>query len=89
MAAATQKLDRAAANVALSSLDANPPRAAGDTVSISAAAQSAAAGGAGGASLEDSLIDSRMAKYEFTANLKVIQTAADMTEELTSLVGRK
>jgi len=89
MAAATQKLDRAAANVALSSLAANAQQAAGDSVSISAAAQGAAAGGGSSASLEDALIDSRMAKYEFVANLRVAQTAADMTKELTSLVGRK
>jgi hypothetical protein len=89
MAAATQKLGRAAADVALTSLGANPPQASGDRVSVSAAAQSAAAGGDSGPSLENSLIDSRMAKYEFVANLRVAEAAQQMTEELTSLVGRK
>jgi hypothetical protein len=89
MAAATQKLGQAAADVALSSLAANPPPASRDSVSISAAAQSAAAAGDSGPSLEHALIDSRMAKYEFVANLRVAETAQQMTEELTSLVGRK
>jgi hypothetical protein len=88
MAAATEKLGRAAAAVAASSLGANLPQPSGDRVSISAAGQSAAAGGSG-PSLEDSLIDSRMAKYEFVANLRVAETAQQMTEELSSLVGRK
>jgi hypothetical protein len=89
MAAATEKLGRAAAGVAASSLGANLPQASGDRVSISAAGQSAAAAGGSGPSLEDSLIDSRMAKYEFVANLRVAETAQQMTEELSSLVGRK
>ena len=90
MAAATQKLDQAAANVAMSAIAENPPQAGGgDTVSISAAAQGAASGGDSGAGLEGALIDQRMAKYEFVANLRVAQTANEMTDELSSLVRRK
>jgi hypothetical protein len=89
MAAATQKLGRAAAAVAASSLGANLAQAGGDRISISAAGQIAATAGGSEPSLEDSLIDSRMAKYEFVANLRVAETAQQMTEELSSLVGRK
>jgi hypothetical protein len=88
MAAATEKLGQAAAGIALSSLGPNLPQRSGDSVSISAAGQSAAAGGGSQPSLEGSLIDARMAKYEFVANLRVAETAQQMTEELSSLVGR-
>lgn len=38
--------------------------------------------------LEGALVDTRIAKYQFIANLRVLQTGSEMADELTKL-GRK
>ena len=84
LSAASERFDRAAAQVtreaALSSSD------AAATVSISAQARAGAASGAGDTGgLEGALVDTRMAKYAFVANLRVVQTGDEMADSLLSI----
>jgi len=60
------------------------------TVQISAEARGAATvdDAESNKSLEGALVDTRIAKYQFIANLRVLQTGDEMAAELTKL-GRK
>ena len=55
------------------------------TVNISAEARRAppAQDGQSNATLEGALVDTRIAKYQFIANLRVLQTGNEMESELT------
>jgi hypothetical protein len=58
-----------------------------DRVSISAAAKEAASTGTSQTSgIEGALVDLQVSKYLAIANLKVLETADDVTKELTKLV---
>jgi hypothetical protein len=94
MSVGMRLLEKAAAEVALRSVStATPPSI--DTVEISRAAQGAAEAENAAqteerpaGSTEEALIDQRIAKYVFVANLRVAQTAEEMSDELTRL-GRR
>lgn len=59
---------------------------AASIVAVSAAARGASpATDAGTPSLEGALVDSRLAKYEFIANLRVIESADEQARELSRL----
>ncbi|HTQ04468.1 MAG TPA: hypothetical protein VMI54_11460 [Polyangiaceae bacterium] len=58
-----------------------------DSVSISGAAKTAAAGGGAPApSLEHGLVNLNVSKYLAVANMKVLQTGDEMTQDLTDMV---
>ena len=83
---ATAQFDRSAAQVTRA---AEAPSFGGNaaTVSISAAARresSPFAGDTTGA-LAGALVDTRMARYAFIANLRVLQTGQEMAAQLTKL----
>jgi hypothetical protein len=60
----------------------------GDTVSISAGAkQAASGGGAQTDGLVSGMNDLRISKYLAVANMKVVQTGEDMTQDLTNMIG--
>jgi len=60
---------------------------AGDSVNVSAAAKQAAAGGGAPApSLEHGLVNLNVSKYLAVANMKVLQTGDEMTQDLTNIV---
>ncbi len=85
---ASSRFERSAAQVTrLADPDATQSAA---SVSISAGARgrAATAESDSGGSLEGALVDTRVAKYQFMANLKVLQTGDEMASELDKL-GRK
>ncbi len=57
-----------------------------DSVNISAAAKQAAAGGGAPPSLEHGLVNLNVSKYLAVANMKVLQTGDEMTQDLTNIV---
>ncbi|MEI9953705.1 MAG: hypothetical protein WDO74_33175 [Pseudomonadota bacterium] len=61
-----------------------------DTVEISAEARGPAPvqDNQSNATLEGALVDTRIAKYQFIANLRVVETADAMTSELSKLGGK-
>ncbi|HEY8945230.1 MAG TPA: hypothetical protein VIM73_13255 [Polyangiaceae bacterium] len=86
--AASVSFDRDAAQIAQLGATTSEPSSAA-TVRISPEARTA--GGAAedaDTSLEGALVDTRIAKYSFMANLKTLQTGEEMADELTQL-GRK
>jgi len=84
LSAASASFDRAAAQVTREAALSSSGDAA--TVSISAAARGSAASGAGDSGgLEGALVDTRMAKYAFIANLRVLQTGDEMADSLLSI----
>jgi hypothetical protein len=85
IATAANDFDRAAARVTrLASL---PVTELGDSVSISPAARALqqSSGSPTTLGLEGAIVDTRVAKYAFIANLRVLQTAADMAADLNKL----
>ncbi len=56
-----------------------------DRVDISADAKSAASGDTLTSGLEGALVDLRVSKYLAVANLKVLETGAEMAEDVTRL----
>lgn len=79
-----QRFDQAAADVAT----AGPAASNATVLEISDEAR-AASSQLLGAGLEQGLIDERVAKYSAIANMRTLQTADEMSQELTNLVGRK
>lgn len=83
IADASNRFDRAAAQVTMSAAASENAAA---TVQISAAArgpapsQDIAAG-----TLEGAIVDTRVAKYAFIANLRTLQTGQEMSDELNRL----
>jgi hypothetical protein len=84
---ASGRFERSAAQVARL---AGAPSAAESavTVSISAEARGPAPteDSTSHASLEGAIVDTRIAKYQFIANLKVLQTGDEMAREVTRLL---
>ncbi len=93
LTAQSDALDRAAADVARAG--AEPSTAEGSaTVQISAAArdanrQSGQADSALTSGLEGALVDTRIAKYAYIANLKVLQTGAEVEKAAADLLKPK
>lgn len=83
--AASDNFDRAAAEVTHVAAGVSAAQSA-SSVKISPAARNAsAAQGRDAGSLESTIVDTRLAKYAFMANLKVVQTGDEMSKELTKL----
>ena len=84
LSAASDSFDRSAAQVARL---AGAPSAAetAATVRISPEARNPGAVQDNDASLEGAMVDTRVAKYAFIANLKVVQTGEDMSGDLLKL----
>jgi len=57
-----------------------------DRVDISAGAKSAAGGDSLTSGLEGALVDLRVSKYLAVANLKVLETGAEMAQDVTDIV---
>ena len=76
-------MNGAANEVLIASTDAG---ASGDSVSVSAAAKQAASGGGTPPSLEHGLVNLNVSKYLAVANMKVLQTGDEMTQDLTNIV---
>lgn len=87
LSAASQNFDRDAAQIAQLGATTSDPGAAA-TVQISPQAHEAGARDDSDGSLENAIVDTRIAKYAFMANLKTVQTGNEMADELTRL-GRK
>jgi hypothetical protein len=77
-------MDSAANQVLMASTAPSTP----DRVSVSNAAKQAALGGGDSltSGIEGGLIDMRVSKYLAVANLKVLQTGDELTQDLTNLV---
>jgi hypothetical protein len=76
-------MNGAATQVLIDSTEPSTP----DRVNVSAAAKEAAATGTSSTSgIEGAMVDLRVAKYLAVANIKVLQTGDEMTQELTNLV---
>lgn len=73
------EMNGAATQVLLESAAVSAP----DRVSVSEAARQANQGG--GSGIEGALVDLRVSKYLAVANLRVLQTGDDMTQELVNL----
>ncbi len=76
-------MNGAANEVLVASTDPGPE----DSVNVSAAAKQAAArGGSPAPSLEHGLVSLNVSKYLAVANMKVLQTGDEMTQDLTNIV---
>jgi hypothetical protein len=84
--AASDSFDGAAGRVTLAAEA--PTKAATVRISSQARVASSASAAPGGDDLTSALADTRVAKYAFMANLKVLQSADEISGELTKL-GRK
>ena len=84
LSAASQAFDRDAAQIAQLGATTSEPTAAA-TVRISPEARAGRASEDADTSLEGAMVDSRIAKYSFMANLKTLQTGDEMADELTKL----
>jgi len=84
--AASDRFDRSAAQVTRTAGAASAAETAA-TIRISPKARSAGAARDTDSTrdLEGAMVDTRLAKYEFIANLKVMQTGDEMSDELTKL----
>lgn len=92
LTAQSDALDRAAAEVTRA--DAEPSAEGSATVEISVAARAASQSSdrvdrAPTSSLESAMVDTRIAKYSFMANLKVLQTGVEVEETAANLVKPK
>jgi hypothetical protein len=86
--AASDHFDRAAAQVTRVAAGVSAGQSA-SSVEISTEARGASASrDQDTGSLESAIVDTRVAKYAFMANLKVVQTGDEMSKELTK-VGQK
>jgi hypothetical protein len=84
IAAEAERFDRSAAEVTAAA--AAPSLGDAATVRISAEARSSAAGTSLTSGIEGAMADMRIAKYGFIANLKVLQTAAEVDETAANLI---
>jgi hypothetical protein len=84
--AASDSFDRSAAQVArLAGAPSASESAATVRISPEARGASALQSNQGDGDLEHAVVDTRIAKYQFIANLKVLQTGDEMSDELTKL----
>jgi len=84
--AASDGFDRSAAQVArLAGAPSAAQSAATERISPEARDVSTAQDSTTAGNLESAVVDTRIAKYAFIANLKVLQTADEMSDELTKL----